>query len=145
MRSRLAEGHDLPVGLAVLIVDDNAPFRAAAQAVLELGGFRIAGHAETGEAALTLARVTRPDVVLLDIGLPDMDGFDVCRELAAIAPGTVVVFCSVRDAESYADAVARAAAVGVLAKAELSAAVLSAIIRAQPDRREASTASTRRS
>ena len=112
----------------MLIVDDNAPFRAVAKAVLELGGFRVTGHAETGEAALTIAGATRPDVVLLDIGLPDMDGFDVCRELATITPDTVVVFCSVRDVESYADAIARSAAVGFLAKAELSAAGLAALI-----------------
>lgn len=113
----------------MLIVDDNAAFRSAAQAVLELGGFRVTGHAETGEAALTMAAATRPDVVLLDIGLPDMDGFDVCRELAALVPGAAVVFCSVRDAESYADAIARSAAAGFLPKADLSAALLATIIR----------------
>jgi DNA-binding NarL/FixJ family response regulator len=116
------------VGLGVLIVDDNAPFRAAAQAVLELGGFHVTGQADTGEAALTLAVTTKPDVVLLDIGLPDMDGFAVCRALSAALPDVAVVFCSVRDADSHADAIARSTAVGFVGKAELSAARLAVII-----------------
>jgi DNA-binding NarL/FixJ family response regulator len=122
------------VSLRVLIVDDNAPFRAAAHALLEAGGFQVAGHAAAGAAAVAASVAVRPDVVLLDIGLPDMDGFTVCGRLRAVLPDVVVVLCSVRDADSYGDAVARSAAVGFLPKSQLSAERLAGIL-AQSDRR----------
>jgi len=116
------------VCLRVLIVDDHAPFRAAAHALLEAGGFQIAGHAAAGAAALAETAAVRPGVVLLDIGLPDLDGFLVCDQLRAAAPNVAVVLCSVRDAESYGDAIARSPAVGFLPKSQLSAARLAAIL-----------------
>jgi DNA-binding NarL/FixJ family response regulator len=116
------------VSLRVLIVDDNAPFRAAAHALLEAGGFQIAGHAAAGAAAVAESVAVRPDVVLLDIGLPDVDGFTVCRRLRAVLPDVVVVLCSVRDADCYGDAVARSAAVGFLPKSQLSAERLAAML-----------------
>jgi CheY-like chemotaxis protein len=122
------------VGLRVLIVDDNAPFRAVACALLENGGFVVAGTAGSGAAAIEQAATVHPDVVLLDIGLPDMDGFSVCRQLHATIPGASVVFCSVRDAEHYGDAIARSPAVGFLAKSRLSAAGLLAML-GQEERR----------
>jgi DNA-binding NarL/FixJ family response regulator len=128
MRGRLRRGDDRVVVLRVLIVDDNAPFRAAARALLENGGFVVAGLAESGAAAIEQAGAVHPDVVLLDIGLPDMDGFSVCRELRAAHPNAAVVFCSVRDAEHYGDAIARSSAVGFLAKSHLTAAGLLAAL-----------------
>jgi CheY-like chemotaxis protein len=134
MRTPIGNGHDRGVSLRVLIVDDNAPFRAAAHALLEAGGFQVAGHAAAGAAAVAQTVVVRPDVVLLDIGLPDVDGFTVCGQLLAALPDVVVVLCSVRDADCYGDAVARSAAVGFLPKSQLSAERLAAIL-AQSDRR----------
>jgi DNA-binding NarL/FixJ family response regulator len=122
------------VGLRVLIVDDNAPFRAVARALLENGGFVVAGQADCGAAAIEQASAVLPDVVLLDIGLPDMDGFSVCRALRAAHPAAAVVFCSVRDAEHYGDAIAQSTAVGFLAKSRLSAAGLLAAL-GQEERR----------
>jgi DNA-binding NarL/FixJ family response regulator len=113
---------------SVLIVDDNAPFRNVARALLESGGYRVVGEAGTAASAVTVAARTRPDVVLLDIGLPDRDGFTVCRELHAALPATVIVFCSVRAAEEYREAVARSAAAGFLAKSHLSAVALAAVL-----------------
>ena len=64
----------------VLIVDDHPSFRSSARAVLEADGFDVIGEAEDGTSALTLLRKLRPDVVLLDVQLPDMTGFDICEE-----------------------------------------------------------------
>jgi DNA-binding NarL/FixJ family response regulator len=119
----------------VFIVDDNAPFRSVARAVLESGGYRVVGDAATGSAALADVPLASADVVLLDIGLPDMDGFAVCRALCRTAPQLVVVFCSVRATEQYADAVARSSAAGFLPKSTLSAAALTRIIAGQAERR----------
>ena len=67
----------------VLIVDDHAPFRALARRVLTADGFDIVGDATDGASALDAARALRPDVVLLDVQLPDVDGFRVAREAPA--------------------------------------------------------------
>ncbi|MEV4318138.1 response regulator transcription factor [Actinocrispum sp. NPDC049592] len=115
---------------SVLIVDDNATFRAAARGVLEAGGFRVVAEADSGAAAVEAAVRTQPDVVLLDIGLPDMDGFRTCRQVLTAVPTTMVVLCSVRDAEEYGDAVSRSSAAGFLPKAALSGSALSRIITA---------------
>lgn len=112
----------------VLIVDDNASFRAAARAVLEAGGYLVVAEADSGAAAVMLATQLRPDVILLDIGLPDMDGFSVCRQLRVALPEVVVVLCSVRDADHYGEAITRSAAAGFLPKSRLSAEALSRIV-----------------
>ncbi len=119
----------------VFIVDDNAPFRAVARALLEGGGYQVVGDAATGAEALAGVPEADPDVVLLDVTLPDMDGFSVCRALHRAAPGVTVVFCSVRDAEHYGDAVERSSAAGFLPKSTLSAAALALIVARQADRR----------
>jgi DNA-binding NarL/FixJ family response regulator len=112
----------------VLIVDDNAGFRSAARAVLEAGGYRVVAEASTGASALALAAETQPDVILLDIGLPDMDGFIVCRRLPAVSPSSAIVLCSVRDADHYGEALAQSAAAGFLPKSRLSAAELTRVV-----------------
>jgi len=118
----------------VLLVDDNASFRAVARALLEQGGFRIVGEAGTIAAALRTAAVTLPDVVLLDIGLPDRDGVSACGDLQATVPNAAIVFCSVRGVDQYEDAVRRSPAVGFLPKSQLSAEALAAVL-GQRDRR----------
>jgi DNA-binding NarL/FixJ family response regulator len=119
----------------VFIVDDNAPFRSVARALLEVGGFRVVGVAATGAEALAGVPRVPVDVVLLDVGLPDVDGFRVCRELGRLVPGVVVVLCSVRDADQYGEAVAESGAAGFLPKSMLSAAALAAVLAGQDERR----------
>ncbi|MGI5131408.1 response regulator [Pseudonocardia sp. CA-107938] len=119
----------------VFIVDDNAPFRTVARAVLESGGFRVVGEAATGAAAMVGVPGSAADVVLLDIGLPDVDGFRVAAQLRQVAPGAVVVLCSVRDAEHYGGAVERAGVAGFLPKSLLSAAAVARIMAGQDARR----------
>jgi DNA-binding NarL/FixJ family response regulator len=120
---------------SVLIVDDNPSFRAVARALLEAGGFRVVGEADSIAGALTSAAVIRPDVVLLDIGLPDRDGVSACADVQAVVPTAAIVFCSVRGADQYGDAVARSPAVGFLSKSQLSAEALASIVAGQRDRR----------
>lgn len=119
----------------VFIVDDSAPFRTVARALLESGGYQVVGDAGTGAEALAGVPEAGPDVVLLDIALPDMDGFSVCRALHRTAPDATVVFCSVRDAEHYGDAVERSSAAGFLPKSSLSAAALALIVGRRTERR----------
>jgi two-component system invasion response regulator UvrY len=75
-----------------MIVDDQEPFRLAARMVVELtDGFEVVGEAETGEDAVTMAATLRPDLVLMDVNLPGINGLDATRQILA-APGEAVVF-----------------------------------------------------
>src|SRR5256885_13801222 len=82
--------HD-PVIVTVLIVDDHPSFRASARMLLEDEGFDIVGEAEDGMSALAAADALRPEVVLLDVQLPDIDGFEVASRLTAGGGGPAVV------------------------------------------------------
>jgi DNA-binding NarL/FixJ family response regulator len=112
----------------VLIVDDHAAFRDAARSLLETDGFEVVGEAAGGHAALIAAGSLRPDVVLLDIQLPDLDGFAVADELASHRGAPDVVLISSRDAETYGDRLASAPARGFLAKRDLSGAALARLL-----------------
>lgn len=110
---------------AILIVDDHDGFRMFARGMLEAAGFTVA-EAATGAEATEAARIVRPGLVLLDIGLPDFDGFEVARRLAALAgdPAPVVVLTSTRDAGDYGRRIAASPAAGFLPKDQLSGAAL---------------------
>lgn len=104
------------LNLKILVVDDHALMREAVATILELAeGVEVVGEAETGAAALQLADELRPDVVLLDLRLPDVDGFACLDALRRRHPQTqVVMFSAVDDAELVAAALARGAAGYVL-------------------------------
>jgi DNA-binding NarL/FixJ family response regulator len=110
----------------VLIVDDHPSFRATARALLESEGWKVVGEAEDAASAVAAARALRPDVVLLDVQLPDGDGFQVCEELADNgSPAPRIVLVSSRDKADYGEyAVECSGAAGFIAKAELSGAAL---------------------
>jgi DNA-binding NarL/FixJ family response regulator len=107
----------------VLIVDDHPSFRSSARALLESEGFQVVGEAEDAASALVAVRELHPDVVLLDIQLPDASGFEICASLADNGP-TRVVLVSSRDKSDYGACVDACGAVGFIAKAELSGAAL---------------------
>jgi DNA-binding NarL/FixJ family response regulator len=88
----------------VLIVDDQAPFRAAAKMVVDLtDGFEVVGEAETGEASVEMARELAPDLVLMDVNLPGINGLDATRQILAEPTGSVVVLLlSTYEEEEYA-------------------------------------------
>ena len=113
----------------VLIVDDHADFRAGARALLEVDGFQVVGEAADGDAALEAARRLRPQVVLLDIQLPGIDGFAVAERLAAGENPPMVVLTSSRAAEAFHQRLQTANSVrGFIPKAELSGECLSAFL-----------------
>ena len=112
----------------VLIVDDHPSFRATARALLEAEGYDVVGEAEDGASALRAAQELHPDVVLLDVQLPDFDGFHVAAQLTVNGDGPAVVLTSSRDAADFGPLVAESGALGFVAKAELSAAALAAFL-----------------
>ena len=114
----------------MLIVDDNPSFRAKARALLEADGLEVVGEAENGETAMEAAQRLHPELVLLDIQLPDMDGFEVSSRLTSWnGRSPAVVLTSSRDASEFSGLVERSGARGFVAKAELSGAALAALLR----------------
>ncbi len=112
----------------LLIVDDHREFRASARALLEADGFVVVGEAADGEEALDLATRLRPEVVLLDIALPNLDGFAVAERLAAGEQAPAVVLVSSRERSAYGGRVETAQARGFLSKRELSGRALAVLV-----------------
>ena len=112
---------------SVLIVDDHDEFRGHARALLEADGFDVVAEAADGESALIQAARMRPSLVLLDVQLPDVDGFEVAARLAGRADPPAVVLTSTRTASAYRKRLAGTPALGFISKSELSAATLAAL------------------
>jgi DNA-binding NarL/FixJ family response regulator len=108
------------VPIRVLIVDDHAPFRALARQLLTADGFDIVGEASDGAEAISTARDLRPDVVLVDVQLPGVDGFGVAEALASAPPAPRIVLISSRARDDYGRRVTESVADGFIAKADLS-------------------------
>jgi DNA-binding NarL/FixJ family response regulator len=114
----------------VLIVDDHPSFRATVRTLLLADGFEVVGEAEDGRSALDAVEELRPDLVLLDVQLPDMDGFAVINELyrrEGHAPK--VVLTSSHDESDFGPIVARCGCAAFVPKGELSGAALRAVLR----------------
>jgi CheY-like chemotaxis protein len=111
----------------VLIVDDHGPFRAVARQLLEAAGYVVTGEAADGAEALAAVAAEAPDAVLLDVQLPDLDGFSVATALTA-GGGPVVVLVSSREAEDYGQRIAACGARGFIAKRRLSGAAFAALV-----------------
>jgi DNA-binding NarL/FixJ family response regulator len=141
LRARLGRSHTVPYGSGrlaetelhiggkertLLIVDDDQPFREVAKALLDGAGFRVVGVAEDGVACRDQAERLRPHVVLLDVQLPDTNGFDLCRFL--VDAGHEVVLCSVREAAEYGPLVAWCGARAFVAKQSLSPQALTEVL-----------------
>jgi DNA-binding NarL/FixJ family response regulator len=114
----------------VLIVDDHPGFRAAVRRLLELEGYVVVGEAADGYTAIDAAQRLRPDFVLLDVQLPDIDGFEVAERLSGAEVTPAVVLTSSREASDYGPCLASTPACGFLPKAELSAAGIADILPA---------------
>ena len=114
--------------MSVLIVDDHPSFRASARRLLEAENFTVVGEAADGREAIAAALELKPDLVLLDVQLPDLDGFEVAGRLAALGLPSAVVLTSSRNAAEYGPIVAETPARGFVPKAELSGAILTDLL-----------------
>jgi DNA-binding NarL/FixJ family response regulator len=112
----------------ILIVDDDARFRRQARDVLEADGFVVIGEAVDGASGLEAVRTLRPDFVLLDIGLPDIEGFEVAKTLAVGGPPPWVVLTSSRDARAYGRRLTNGHAVGFIPKERISGPAIRALV-----------------
>jgi DNA-binding NarL/FixJ family response regulator len=107
------------------VVDDHEDFRSLARALLECEGFEVVGEAAGGKEALDCAARLRPEAVLLDVQLPDLDGFAVAEQLAAAGPAAPrIVLISSRTASAYRRRLAAAPVHGFLNKADLTGPAL---------------------
>jgi DNA-binding NarL/FixJ family response regulator len=112
----------------VLIVDDHPSFRATARALLEAEGYEVVGEAEDGLAAIEATTALGPDFILLDIQLPDINGFEVAERLLRNGSSAAIVLTSSSDSSEFGSLVAESGARGFVPKAELSGAALAALL-----------------
>jgi CheY-like chemotaxis protein len=116
------------VAATVLVVDDHPSFRSFARRLLEAGGFAVVDEAADGASALAAARELRPDVVLLDVLLPDTTGFELAETWSADPEGPVVVLTSSRSVADLGPSLSRSRARGFIAKRDLTAAAFAALV-----------------
>ena len=116
--------------MTVLIVDDHPSFRSTARALLEAEGYEVVGEADDGASAVAAAEALRPELVLLDVQLPDFDGFEVAARLRESLNGDApaIVLTSSRDGADFGPLVAECGARGFVPKAELSGSALAALL-----------------
>jgi DNA-binding NarL/FixJ family response regulator len=117
------------MGKTVLIVDDHPSFRVSARRMLEADGYDVVGEAADGTSAIDAAGALQPDLVLLDIRLPDLDGFKVAERLAANGRTPAIVLTSSRDRSDFGYEIDASAADGFIPKSELSAEAIALLIR----------------
>ncbi|MGB0871532.1 MAG: response regulator [Solirubrobacterales bacterium] len=116
---------------SVLVVDDHPAFRASVRRLLESEGYSVIGEAGDGIAAVHAAAQLQPDVVLLDIQLPDIDGFEVADRIEAAASddGPAIVLVSSRDRSDFGPLLDSSRVRGFVSKAELTGEALSEMLR----------------
>lgn len=114
--------------LTLLIVDDHSGFRSFARALLEAEGFDVVGEADDAQSAIAAVGRLRPQVVLLDIQLPDIDGFEVAERLSGEPDSPAVVLVSTRDISSYRRRLAGSPVRGFIPKGELSGSALLGLV-----------------
>jgi CheY-like chemotaxis protein len=116
------------MGPRVLIVDDNSAFRAAARQLLERHGLVVVAEAGSGNSAIEEAETHRPDVALVDLQLPDFDGFEVAARLSRLEPAPRVILTSSLDSSDFGALITGSTAVGFISKGDLSAVAIEALL-----------------
>ncbi len=107
--------------IRVLIVDDQRPFREASRMVVELtDGFAVVGEAASGDEAIELAAQLHPDLVLMDVQMPGIDGIETTRRIRALDNPPVVVVMSTHESGDYEAVAVAAGAVGFVPKSQFS-------------------------
>jgi DNA-binding NarL/FixJ family response regulator len=112
----------------IVIIDDDPTFLATVRVVLEAEGFDVVGEALNGVEGVAAVEELEPDVVLVDVNLPDIDGFEVVERLADRRPAPPVVLTSIRSENDFGDLVQKSRAHGFLTKAEISGVALARIL-----------------
>jgi DNA-binding NarL/FixJ family response regulator len=108
-----------PETVRVLIVDDQPPFREASRMVVEMtDGFEVSGEAENGEQAIALVKELKPDLVLMDVQMPGIDGIETTRRITSIPNPPVVIVMSTHESGDYVDVALAAGAVGFIPKSQ---------------------------
>ena len=128
MRGSASRATMRPVQPTLLIVDDHEEFRRSASALLRAEGFDVVGEAADGPQTIEAVARLRPDVVLLDIQLPGIDGLSVAEQLAAGPDPPAVVLISSRDAPAYGPRLQHAPARGFIRKSDLSGEAITALL-----------------
>jgi DNA-binding NarL/FixJ family response regulator len=116
------------VPTSVLIVDDHPGFRASARRMLEASGYAVVGEVADGAAAIAAVGELDPDLVLLDVQLPDLDGFEVAARLRALGEQAEIVLTSSRERCDFGSAIDESPARGFIAKSELSGPALAELV-----------------
>jgi len=115
-------------GRTIVIVDDHPSFLATARFLLEAEGFDVVGVATDGESAVQETLRFSPEIVLLDVSLPDMDGFEVASRLRAAGASSIIVFTSSRDGSDFGSLIVDSGGSGFIAKGELSGGALREVV-----------------
>ena len=120
--------HHLELVKTFLVVDDHPSFRRTARALLEDEGYEVVGEAADGASAIEVAASLEPDVVLLDVYLPDMEGFEVAKAMRKNGKPPTIILTSSRDSDDFGPLVERSGARGFIAKSDLSGPALAALL-----------------
>jgi two-component system, NarL family, nitrate/nitrite response regulator NarL len=131
MRAVVLEWHPRPMERTVLIVDDHDGFRTQVRALLDAAGYEVVGEAGDGTSGVAEAVRLEPDLVLLDVQLPDITGFEVARRLRERAPDPAIILISSRDRSDYGGRIDRSGADGFISKSELSERAVRTILEAR--------------
>jgi len=112
-------GQDEHMAVRVLIVDDQPPFRDASRMVVEMtDGFEVAGEAINGEQAIEMTERLKPDLVLMDVQMPGIDGIEATRQIAELSDAPRIVVMSTHESGDYADTAVAAGAAAFIPKSE---------------------------
>ena len=116
----------------VLIIDDNSAFREAARQLLERNGFVVVAEAGNGKMGVEEAKTYTPDLALVDVQLPDCDGFEVAERLSGLTPAPQVILTSSLDGSDFGALVAASPALGFIPKGDLSARAIDTLLSSFP-------------